>query len=260
MSDFKHIRAESGEQILTLTIQRPEVLNALNREAHRELAQAFDAFAADPGLRVAIITGAGERGFCTGSDLKAKSQRAYDPDESPASGFAGLAKRFDLNKPVIAAVNGYALGGGLEIVLACDLVVAAEHASFGFPEPLVGQAALSGGVQRLVRQIPFRQAMQMLLTCERISAARALEVGLINEVVPKEALMARARALAAQIVRAAPLAIEATKAVALATMSGSLERCIVDHHQASLRMLLSEDGAEGPKAFAEKRAPVWRGR
>jgi len=245
---------------MTLTIQRPEVLNALNREAHRELAQAFDAFATDTALRVAIITGAGERSFCTGSDLKAKSQRAYDPDESPASGFAGLAKRFDLNKPVIAAVNGFALGGGLEIVLACDLVVAAEHASFGFPEPLVGQAALSGGVQRLVRQIPFRQAMQMLLTCERISAARALELGLINEVVPRESLMTRARALAAQIVRAAPLAIEATKAVALATMSGSLERCIVDHHQTSVRMLLSEDGAEGPKAFAEKRAPVWRGR
>ena len=260
MHQYRFIRTEVSEQILTVVIDRPEVLNALHRAGHGKLEQAFDAFAADPTQRVAIITGSGERSFCTGSDLKVKSQRAYDPDESPRTGFAGLAKRFDLNKPVIGAINGFAFGRGLEIVLACDLVIAAEHASFGFPEPRVGHAALSGGVQRLVRQIPFRQAMQILLTCEPIGAARALELGLINEVVPASALMARAQALARQIVRAAPLAIEATKAVALATMSGSLERCIVDHHQASVRMLLSEDAAEGAKAFAEKRAPQWRGR
>jgi enoyl-CoA hydratase/carnithine racemase len=260
MPEFRHIRVDVPEKgILLITIDRPEALNAIHDAAHRELERVFDRYTADPDLRVAIITGAGERSFCVGSDLKAKSQKSYRADENPRSGFAGITSRFDLCKPVIAAVNGYAFGGGLEIVLACDLVVAVSDAMFCFPEPLVGQAALSGGIQRLVRHIPYKRAMQMLLTCERVGAQAAYDLGFINQVVDRPALIGSALAMARSIIRGAPLAIECTKAVAMRAFSDSVERSIVDHHQAALTMLLSSDAHEGPLAFTEKRAPCWTG-
>ena len=155
-----------------VTLNRPQVLNALHPPAHFELAEVFDAFADDANLWIAVIRGAGERSFCTGTDLKVRAQLGQD--EYPASGFAGLTRRFDLDKPVVAAVNGLALGGGLEIALACDLIIAAEHARFGFPEPRVGLAAMGGGVHRLVRQLPDKVAMGLLLTGRQFSAQEAL--------------------------------------------------------------------------------------
>lgn len=261
MSELNYTKVEAEDGILTVTINRPEVLNALSNEAHHELAGIFDRFAADSSLRVAILTAAGERAFCVGSDLKAKAAAGTSVEASPATGFAGLCMRFDLNKPVIAAVNGHAFGGGVEIVLACDLAIAADHAVFSLPEPLVGLAALGGGgLQRLVRQIPLKQAMRLILTGERIDAKRAAEIGLINEAVPANELMAKARELARQIVRCAPLAIEASKAVALASLSSSLERSILDQHPTAVRLWASQDAIEGPTAFAQKRQPVWQGR
>lgn len=260
-SGLNFCRAETDEHILTVTIDRPEVLNALHGEAHQELSRVFDEFAADDDLRVAILTASGDRAFCVGSDLTSKAEGGTPLDEIPATGFAGICARFDLNKPVIAAVNGAAIGGGLEIVLACDLVVAADHAVFSLPEPRVGQAALGGGgLQRLVRQIPLKQAMRLILTAERITASQALAMGLINEVVPAGDVRAKARELAEAIVRSAPLSIEASKAVALSSLSTSLKRSILDRHPAAVRMLRSEDAREGPRAFAEKRAPRWLGR
>ena len=161
-------------RVLHVTLNRPGVLNALHPPAHFELAEIFDVFAADPELWIAVIGGAGARGFCTGTDLKVRAQLGRD--DYPASGFGGLTRRFDLDKPVIAAVNGVALGGGLEIALACDLIIAAEHATFGFPEPRVGLAAMGGGVHRLVRQLPDKVAMGMLLTGRQITAHEALEL------------------------------------------------------------------------------------
>lgn len=261
MTDLTYSSIEAADSVLIVTIRRPEVLNALSGPAHHELAGVFDDFARDPSLRVAIITGAGERAFCVGSDLKAKAESGRSGGEMPPTGFAGLCMRFDLDKPVIAAVNGAAIGGGVEIVLACDLAIAADHAVFSLPEPRVGLAALGGGgLQRLVRQIPMKQAMRMILMSERFTAQQALAMSLINEVVPGSELLARARAYAALIVASAPLSIEASKAVAMASLSSSLERSILDIHPAAARMLASQDAIEGPRAFAEKRAPTWLGR
>jgi enoyl-CoA hydratase/carnithine racemase len=260
MDDYRHIRVEREGAVLTITIERPAALNALNAAAHYELARAFDGYATDPALRVAIITGAGTRAFCVGSDLKERAARGHD--DHPPSGFAGITRRFDLWKPVIAAVNGLALGGGVEIVLACDLAVAADHAEFGLPEPLVGLAALGGGgLQRLARQVPLKEAMALVLTAKRIGAEEARRIGLINRVVPAAELMAAAYALADEIIAAAPLAIEASKQVMLRSLGEpDLAKAIGAAYPAAERMLASEDAKEGQRAFVEKRKPVWRGR
>ena len=260
MSTHEFCRIERDGAVLTVTIDRPEMHNALHPPAHRELAQAFDDFARDPDLRVAILTGSGVRAFCVGSDLKARA--ALGRDDMPATGFAGITMRFDLFKPVIAAVNGLAIGGGFETVLACDLVVAADHAAFAFPEPRVGLTATGGGgLQRLARQIPLKQAMGLILTGRRISAAEALGLGLVNEVVPGVDLMARARGWATEILAGAPLAIEASKQVALGSLTrADLAAAMAADYPALGRALASDDAIEGPRAFAEKRAPRWRGR
>jgi len=207
---YRFCRYEVDGPLLTLTIDRPEVLNSLHPDAHRELADAFDRYAADPALRVAIVTGAAERAFCVGTDLKALD--ATGDHTKPSTGFAGITHRFDLWKPLIAAVNGLCLGGGMEILAACDLAVAAAHAQFGLPEPRVGLAALGGGLlQRLPRQVGMKDAMALVLTARRIPAEEARRIGLINEIVPAAELMSRARALADDILACAPLAIQASK-------------------------------------------------
>lgn len=262
MSELQFCRIEKKDAVLVVTLHRPEVLNALHREAHLELTKVFDDFTQDANLRVAIITGSGERAFCVGSDLKAQARDGYVYDEIPEKGFAGLCKRLDLNKPVIAAVNGAAIGGGMETVIACDLAIAVEHAVFSIPEPKVGKAAIGGGgLQRLVRQLPFKYAMKLILTGEKISASEAQEIGLINEVVPKGQELDRALELAQQIIMCAPLAIEASKAVVVSSLSSTLERSILDQHPATLKMLMSNDSiVEGPTAFSEKRSPCWQGK
>jgi crotonobetainyl-CoA hydratase len=259
-SACRHIRLERDGAILTITIDRPDVLNSLHLDAHIELSRAFDTYASDKDLRVAIVTGIGDRAFCVGTDLKSLAQTGnYD---YPPGGFAGITKRFDLWKPGIAAVNGLCLGGGVEILAACDLAVAAEHAEFGLPEPLVGLAALGGGaLQRLARQMPMKDAMGLVLTGKRITAAEARRLSLVNEVVPRGVALDRAKAIAREMLECAPLALEASKQVMLQSLAEpDLEAAMRRKYSAAERMLESEDAKEGPRAFAEKRKPIWRAR
>ena len=256
---YRYCRYEVDGALLTLTIDRPEVLNAMHPDAHREFADGFDRYAADPSLRVAVVTGAGERAFCVGTDLKALD--ATGDHTKPATGFAGITHRFDLWKPLIAAVNGLCLGGGMEILAACDLGVAADHAQFGLPEPRVGLAALGGGLlQRLPRQIGMKDAMALVLTGSRISAHEARRIGLLNDVVPAAELMGRARSLAQEILACAPLAVQASKQVMLQSLAqASLETTMHEGYSLAQRMLASDDAREGPKAFVQKRVPNWTG-
>jgi enoyl-CoA hydratase/carnithine racemase len=260
MSGFEHILLEPDEAILWITINRPQALNALNPGAHREISAALDGYAADPALRVAVITGAGERAFCVGSDLKARS--IANVDDHPPTGFGGISHRFDLAKPVIAAVNGLALGGGVEIVAACDLAIAADHAEFALPEPRVGLAALGGGgLQRLARNLPLKYAMELVLTGRRLGAEEAKRVGLINDVVPRAELRECVRRMAEMIIAGAPLAIEASKQVMLQSLAlPDLAAALRARYPAAERMLASEDTREGQRAFVEKRKPRWQGK
>jgi crotonobetainyl-CoA hydratase len=257
---FRYIRLDDDGVVLTITINRPEVLNSLHLDAHTELSRAFDLYAADPKLRVAIIAAVGDRAFCVGTDLKSLAKTG--PYEYPRGGFGGITTRFDLWKPVIAAVNGLCLGGGVEIVAACDLAIASEHAEFALAEPLVGLAALGGGaLQRLARQMPMKDAMWLVLTAKRITAQEARRVSLVNEVVPRGTELERARQIAHDMLACAPLALEASKQVMLQSVSEpDLETAMRRKYPAAERMLASEDAKEGPRAFAEKRKPQWLGR
>ena len=190
---YQYVVVEKDGPVTTVTLNRPEVMNALHRDAHFELDAVFNDFAADESQWVAIVTGAGERAFSAGNDLK--YQAGGGETGSPPSGFAGLTSRFDLTKPVIAAVNGVAMGGGFEIALACDLIIASETAVFALPEPRVGLAALAGGLHRLPRQIGLKRAMGMILTARRVSAKEGLELGFVNEVVAPGDLMTAGPAL-----------------------------------------------------------------
>jgi crotonobetainyl-CoA hydratase len=259
-SAFQYCRLDRDGAVLTITIDRPEVLNALHAEAHFELARAFDRYAADQELRVAIITGTGDRAFCVGTDLKALARTG--PYEYPAGGFAGITKRFDLWKPIIAAVNGLCLGGGVEIVAACDLAVASDHAEFALPEPLVGLAALGGGaLQRLARQMPMKDAMWLALTAKRIAADEARRISLINEVVARGTALDRAKSIARDLLACAPLALEASKQVMHQSLAEpDLAAAMRQRYPAAEHMLASDDAKEGPRAFAEKRKPRWLGR
>ncbi len=258
---YEFISVERNGPVTVVTLNRPEVMNALHSPAHHELHGAFDAFAADPDQWVAIVTGAGERAFSAGNDLK--HQATGGGMGLPPSGFAGLTERFDLTKPLIAAVNGVAMGGGFEIALACDLIIAAETATFALPEPRVGLAALAGGLHRLPRQIGEKQAMGMILTGRRVSAAEGRELGFVNEVVPAADLMTAARRWAAQICELSPMSIRASKE---AVFKGLDEPSLAAAMAAQMRypaisaMLRSEDFKEGPMAFAQKRPPQWKGR
>ncbi|MDH3211752.1 MAG: enoyl-CoA hydratase-related protein [Myxococcales bacterium] len=253
-------QVERDGRILTVTMDRPEVMNALHPPANFELEKVFDEFAAEPDLWVAILTGAGDRAFSAGNDLKHQASVGAGI-KLAATGFAGLTSRFDNPKPVIAAVNGLALGGGFEIALACDLVIASENASFGLPEPRVGLAALGGGMHRLPRQIPLKHAMGMLLTGRRVSAQEGLALGFVNEVVPPERLLDAARCWADQILECAPLSVRASKQCALQGLEeGGVEQAMKGRYDALRAMIQSADFTEGPRAFAEKRKPQWQGR
>jgi crotonobetainyl-CoA hydratase len=258
---YEFIKVERDGPITTFTLNRPDVMNALHSPAHFEMDEAVNAFAADPEQWVGVVTGAGDRAFSAGNDLK--WQATGGKMGSPPSGFAGLATRFDLDKPLIAAVNGVAMGGGFEIALACDLIVASENAIFALPEPRVGLAALAGGVHRLPRAIGVKRAMSMILTGRRVSAREGLELGFVNEVTSKEDLLPAARRWATLIGECSPMSIRASKeAVMRGLDEPSLESAIrgQGRYEAVAALFKSEDFVEGPLAFSQKRPPNWKGR
>ena len=258
---YEFITVERDGPVTLITLNRPQVMNALHSPMHFEMDEALNAFAADPEQWVGIITGAGDRAFSAGNDLK--WQATGGEMKSPPTGFAGLALRFDLAKPLIAAVNGVAMGGGFEIALACDIILASENAVFALPEPRVGLAALAGGLHRLPRAIGVKRAMSMILTARRVSAVEGQELGFVHEVTTPEGLLPAARRLAAQICELSPMSIRASKqAVMHGLDEPTLEAAIRGQgkYPAVAALFRSEDLIEGPRAFAEKRAPHWTGR
>ena len=256
---YQYARYEKKGRIALVTIDRPESMNALHPPATAELNAIWDDFQNDPELWVGILTGAGDRAFSAGNDLKYLAQHGR-PASPSQTGFGGLTSRFDLWKPVIAAVNGYALGGGFEMALACDIIVAAEHAQFGLPEPKRGLLAGAGGVHRLPRQIPQKLALGMILTARHITAREAERYGLVNEVVPADQLLAAAERWANEILECAPISIRASKQSVYQGLGLPLDAAIERLYHELAVMRTSEDTKEGPRAFAEKRRPVWQNR
>jgi enoyl-CoA hydratase/carnithine racemase len=258
---MEFVKVDREGPLTIVTLNRPEVMNALHSPAHFELDEVFGAFATDPDQWVAIVTGAGERAFSAGNDLK--HQASGGAMGTPPSGFAGLTTRYDLNKPLIAAVNGIAMGGGFEIALACDIILAADTAVFALPEPKVGLAALAGGLHRLPRAIGLKRAMGMILTARRVSAAEGEALGFVNAVVPAEGLMDEARRWARMICECSPMSIRASKEAVLKGLDEpTLEAAIAGQwkYPAISALWGSEDFREGPMAFAQKRPPEWKGR
>ncbi|MEM6317093.1 MAG: enoyl-CoA hydratase-related protein [Bacteroidota bacterium] len=253
---YKFCTVERNEWVLKVTINRPEVRNALHPTANEELAGIFNAYEKDESLRVAILTGAGNESFSAGNDLKYMA--SGNPMYIPEMGFAGITSRPKRLKPIIAAVNGLALGGGLEIALACDIIVAADHAKFGLPEVKIGLFAGAGGVQRLPRQIGKKAAMEMMLTGQSIDCDKALALGLINYAVPADQLMVKAEALAHTITQASPMAIRSTLKLFNETAEyASEDAAVAAPHDVFDDLLNSDDFWEGARAFAEKRPPKW---
>jgi crotonobetainyl-CoA hydratase len=237
MGDYSSVIKEGPLTIIT--IERPEVMNSLHPPGNAELSGVFDDFVADPDQWVAIVTGAGERAFCAGNDLKYQASGG-DMSGQPKTGFAGLTSRFDNSKPVIAAVNGVAMGGGFEIALACDLIIASENA--------------------VLREIGMKQALGMMLTGRRVSAEEGKQLGFVNEVVAAGGALEGAKAWAAQILECAPLSVRGSKQAAMEGMgAASLEDAIKGKYEQIQAMYKSADFVEGPLAFAEKRSPNWKG-
>jgi len=258
----KAIRVTRRESTLEVVLDRPKA-NAIDAATSRALGEVFTEFRDDPRLKVALFTGAGERFFCAGWDLKAAAEgEGYESDYG-AGGFGGFPELPGLNKPVIAAVNGMAVGGGFELVMASDLVVAADHASFSLPEPAVGLIPDAGTV-RLPKLLPRQVATEVLIAGRRLSAAEALQFGLANQMVAPSELLGAARAMAERIATMAPLAVAAVLDVLRRTEARTAEEGLALMRSGEIesyrRMLHSEDAEEGPRAFAEKRDPVWKGR
>ena len=254
------VRLDIAGHIARVTIDRPDVMNALDITSDNALEAIWRQIEADPAVRAVVLTGTGERAFCVGSDMKnvEKSGLEYWAGGNP-NGFGGIALRTTLDVPVIARVNGHALGGGFEMVLGCDIIIAAEEATFGLPEPRVGRLPLDGGMVLLQRQIPHHLAMGMLLTGRRAKAAELKSLGLVNEVVPRADLDAAVERWLADILACAPLSLRAIKQTIRRTAHLTAREAREQRLPALMTCLASNDGAEGVRAFREKRSPVWTG-
>ncbi len=254
---YEFITTEKKGHILLVTMNRPEAYNAVHVPMHNEMADCWDAFAADQDLWVAVLTGAGDKAFSAGNDLKATAAGGSKV-AMPESGFAGLSSRFDLEKPIIAAVNGFAMGGGFETALSCDIILASENAKFALPEVKVGFFAAASGVQRLSRYIGRLAAQEMMLTGRTIGAAEALAMGCVNEVHPHDELMAKAMEKAEQLCTVSPSAVKATKRV-LNDMYArdGMKDSISFSREVIADLSKTEDFKEGVNAFVAKRAPNW---
>ena len=252
----KPVLVERRDSVLTIMINRPAQKNAVNHEVAVGLASAVDQLDADPELSVGVLTGAGGA-FSAGMDLKAFAHGELPV--LPGRGFGGLTRAV-VRKPLIAAVEGWALGGGFELALACDLIVAAENARFGFPEVTRGIVAAEGGLVRLPRRLPYHVAVGVLLTGEPLPAAKAEEYGLVTELTAPGAALGKARELAGRVARNAPLALAAVKEVLRATQGLNDSDAFERQDQITSGLPSSQDAREGARAFVEKRTPVWHGR
>ena len=264
--ELQYCRYEKRGHVAYVTITRPEVLNALHMAASVEMEDVWDDFEADDELWLGVLTGEGNRAFSAGNDLKAAAERGRIPQENRPTvrqvktGFGGLTNRFHMTKPLIARVNGVAMGGGMEMALACDIVVAADHARFGLPEVTLGLTAGGGGLHRLPRLLPEKIALGYLLTGRHFTAQRAFELGLVNELTTLENLDAAVQSWVDDILKNAPLAVRATKEAALQGLGRPLADAMAGTYEWEARRRYSEDATEGPRAFAEKRPPVWKNR
>ena len=259
---FEFITYEKSGRIARITINRPKNLNALHPPASAELRQAFEDFRDDPEVWVAILTGSGDRSFCAGNDLKFQAEHGAKGLSYPGADtmpFGGITDDYTCWKPIIAAVNGYAVGGGLELVLACDLAIASDNAQFGAPEGKVGLVAAAGGVHRLPRQVPLKIAMGMLLAGRVLNAEEANRYGLVNEVVPGDELTSAVERMASEIVSLAPLSARAHKQMAMTGLGLPLDDAMASDYSENKKAMASDDFIEGPRAFAEKRKPIWTG-
>ena len=253
---------EIADHVARVTIDRPDVLNAIDAASERELQKIWSEIEGNRDVRCVVLTGSGERAFSTGADMKGGSGASgleYWALPRPG-GFGGIALRETLDVPVIARVNGHAVGGGFEMVLGCDIVVAAEGATFGLPEARVGRLPLDGGMTLLQRQVPFRLAMGVLLTGRRIPATEAYRIGLVNEVVPRAELDAAVARWVDDVLACAPLSVRAIKQVVRRTAQLSAAEARGQLLPALAEALQSEDSREGVRAFIEKRKPVWQGK
>ena len=258
MTDGLHTTIEG--RVMILTMDRPKA-NAINSGLSKALGHAFIRYRDDPALRCAIVTAAGEKFFSAGWDLKAAAENKDEAEDYGPGGFAGITELFDLDKPVIAAVNGMAVGGGFEIALCCDIIVADDHAQFFLPEVKVGVVPDGGGMFRLPRRVPESLALEMLMTGRRLSTDEALRLGLINHVTPKGAALAKAKEIAADILEASPKSIRAVKQAHRLTRDMTVQEAYRALRSGGVpaydRLRASQDYWEGATAFAEKRQPIW---
>jgi dehydration protein DpgD len=259
------VQYKKEAHVAYVTLHRPAVLNAMDLRMHEELALIWDDVEADDDVRVAVLTGAGDRAFCVGQDLRERAG-LNEQGAAPATfgsrgqpGWPRLTERFSLSKPVVARVNGYALGGGFELALACDIIIASDQAVFAFPEAQLGLIPGAGGVFRLPRQLPLKVAMGYLLTGHRLTALQALQWGLVNEVAEAGRLDQCVDAWIRDLLNSAPLSLRAIKEAALQSLDMPLEQAFITEFRWEQRRKHSHDAVEGPRAFVQKRQPVWRG-
>jgi enoyl-CoA hydratase/carnithine racemase len=261
--DYKLIQVEKEGHLTKITINRPDVRNAINPPTTIEMQDAIEDFDTDPNAWVAIVTGAGDMAFSAGNDLKYDAltppEKAQEERSQIKWGMAGLTHNNHLKKPVIAAVNGLAYGGGWEMALGCDIIVASEQAKFRFPEPLVGRVPSGGGVVRLVRRIPYHIAMDVLLSCKILDAQEALHYGAVSRVVPHDDLMKESEKIAEDIMQFSPLGIKTVKEMAIDGLEIPLREANKNQFPLNHQFQQSEDFIEGPRAFTEKRKPNWKG-